>query len=228
MVKDYFTLRKKSSNPPKVTKTMDKTDQYSTGQVEEIFPAKIRNIGLAISSVISIAILAYYITFIMGCVNATPHALDLSIIFIFSTSCVIFFGVPWHQLGLSLKKFGPFEFEQKLEGQLQERIQEISYIEDKLAKLETSLNQKATSKTISNNSTPEQKMKDLIVKFLTEFQSSAYSPVRMEKWGAKQNGYSKFKNQLDLIRRMLRKLVVEKQLETRLSKRGNTLYSIKR
>jgi hypothetical protein len=131
-------------------------------------------------------------------------------------------------LGLSLKKFGPFEFERKLEGQSEEHIKDISALEDKIAQLEAAMKASGGEvKTTEIQPTPDEKeMRDLIIKFLTEYEQWSFSPLRMETWGAQRSGYSKLASNSSLLRRLLRSLVSEGVLETRVSKKGNTLYRV--
>jgi len=195
-------------------------------QQEELFPPKIRCIATAVFGVLSLAIISYFIAYIFGCVKVSPKDLSLSSLLIFSLLCVLLFSVPWNKLGLSLKKFGPLEFEKKLEGQSNEHIQDISALEDKISRIETIINQNNVKSDVVSNSSEEQEMRALIIQFLTEYQQYSFSPLRMENWGAKKKGYSKLKGNPQLLRRLLRKLVAEDLLDTRLSAKGNTLYRI--
>ncbi|MCG7940579.1 MAG: hypothetical protein N0C88_17260 [Candidatus Thiodiazotropha lotti] len=197
-------------------------------QEEELFPEKIRQIGFWISLVFSLAIVIYYVAFIFECVSPTPKDLGLSNLLLFSAACFLFFAVPWHKLGLNLKKFGPLEFEQKLEGQSEEHVKDISALENKIAQLEAAMKASGCEvKTAEVQPTSdENEMRDLIVNFLTEYEHWSFSPLRMETWGAKRPGYSKLASNSSLLRRLLRSLVSEGVLETRVSKKGNTLYCV--
>ncbi len=196
-------------------------------QKEELFPPKIRCIATAIFGILSIAIMCYFLAYIFKCVDASPKDLSLSNLLIFSLSCTLLFSVPWDKLGLSLKKFGPLEFERKLEGQSTEHLQDISALEDKIAQLEKICGKGSKSTDDADKPNEEDELRGLIIQFLTEYQRYSFSPLRMENWGAKKNGYSKLRGQPQLLRRLLRKLVAEDELETRLSEKGNTLYRIK-
>lgn len=197
------------------------------GQKEELFPPKIRCIATTVFSSLSVAIVLYFLAYIFKCVDVSPKDLSLSNLLIFSLSCTLLFSVPWDKLGLSLKKFGPLEFERKLEGQSTEHLQDISALEDKITHLEKIIDKGSKSIGGSEKSNNEEEFRTLIIQFLTEYQRYSFSPLRMENWGSKQNGYSKIKGQPQILRRLLRKLVTEGELETRLSEKGNTLYRIK-
>ncbi len=198
-------------------------------QEEELFPENIRKIGFWASLIFSVSLIAYYLAFIFHGATVSPKDLELSNLLLFSVASFLFFSIPWHKLGLSLKKFGPLEFERKLEGQSEEHIKNISELENKIAELEAAIAASGHQVQVSAiQPTPEeQEMRDLIVKFLTNFKQWSFSPSRMESWGAEQPGYSKLAGNPSLLRRLLRSLVSEGVLETRVSKKGNTLYRIK-
>lgn len=204
------------------------TDDHDD-QEEELFPENIRKTGFWVSLVISLAIIIYYVAFIFQRVSPTPKDLGLSNLLLFSAGCFLFFAIPWHNLGLSLKKFGPLEFERKLEGQSEEHIKDISEIENKLAQLEAAMKASGGIETTAERqpTQDEKEMRDLIIKFLTEYERWTFSPRRMETWGAQIPGYSKLANNSSMLRRLLRSLVSEGVLETRVSKKGNTVYRIK-
>lgn len=194
----------------------------------EVLPRRIQSAGFWCSLIMSVAIIAYLASFAAGCVTVSPKDLELTNILLFSLACLLFFGVPWNSLGLSLKKFGPLEFERKLEGQSEEHIKDISALEEKLASLEAALENKLGSNLQNNvkELDTNEGFKALVVQFLSDFDEWAFSPLRIENWGSKQKGYEELAGKTDLLRRILRKLVAEGILETRVSKKGNTLYRI--
>lgn len=202
-------------------------DDQQNGQ--ELLPKKIRTTGFWCSLGISAFIIAYIVGFAVGCVNVAPKDLGLISILLFSLASLLFFWVPWHSLGLSLKKFGPLEFDRKLEGQSVEHIENFSALEDKIEKLEKLLLSEGSENKHNSNvvSLTEAEYKNLIIRFLMDFNEQPFSPLRIESWGAKQEGYKELGGQSDFLRRMLRKLVSEKMLETAISKKGNTLYKIR-
>ncbi|MCG8017723.1 MAG: hypothetical protein JAY97_16030 [Candidatus Thiodiazotropha sp. 'RUGA'] len=197
-------------------------------QEEELFPDSIRKVGFWISLVFSSTIIIYYVAFIFQYVSPTPKDLGLPNLLLFSAVCFLFFAIPWRKLGLSLKKFGPIEFERKLEGQSEEHIKDISALEIKIAQLEAALKASVSEvKAVEIQPSPdENEIRDLIINFLTEYEQSSFSPLRMETWGAQRPGYSKLAGNSTLLRTLLRTLVSEGVLETRISKKGNTLYRI--
>ncbi len=198
-------------------------------QKEDILPKHIQRMGFWGSLAVTVVITAYLISFAAGCVTVAPKELELTNILLFSLACLLFFGVPWHSLGLSLKKFGPLEFERKLEGQSVEHIKDISVLEEKLASLEAAIENNLGNNLQANVQELDinEGLKTLVIQFLSDFDEWAFSPLRIENWGSKQEGYEGLAGNTDLLRRVLRKLVAEGILETRVSKKGNTLYRIK-
>lgn len=191
-------------------------------------PKSVHIAGSIISFIISILIIAYIVAFMFGCVKVPPKELDLTNLLLFSLTCFLFFAIPWNKLGLSLKKFGPIEFEKLLEGQSEENIINISELEDKIEALELKLLDVTGNHNVLNEITSDQpEFETLITNFLKEFSEWSFSPLRMEHWGAKQPGYSELANNPKRLRSILRKLVAKGILETKISKKGNTLYRIK-
>ncbi len=194
-------------------------------QVEELLPTTVKWIGFSISAVISLAILIYIIGYAFQCFERAPKDMGLSNLLLFSLACSVFFGIPWGKLGLSLKKFGPIEFERVLEGQSQEHASDLSAIEDKLAELESKI---ISTNGVSNGSlnTDQDDMTKKVLKFMERYRRWSFSPKKMETWSDKNNEseYIIFKEKPELLRRTLRKLVAKGDLDTRVSKKGNTLY----
>lgn len=195
---------------------------------DELFPENIRKIGFWASLLFSLALITYYIAFIFHFATTSPKDLEISNLLIFSATSFLFFSIPWHKLGLSLKKFGPLEFERKLEGQSEEHIKDISALENKIAELEAAIVEGGRQVPIIaiQPTTEEQQMRELIVKFLTEYKKWSFSPSRIETWGAQQPGYSMLADNSSLLRRLLRSLVYEGILKTSVSKKGNTLFRV--
>lgn len=190
---------------------------------EEILPPHIRIIGFIVSTILSVFSLAYIVGFTFRYFTVPPNDIGLDNLLLFTLASLIFFGVPWGQLGFSIKKLGPIEIERKLKGQSQEHLTNISLIEDRLQVLEDNLD----SSTINDNSAlyeTDLSMSDEVLKFLKQYNRWSFSPLKMEKWWDERKEYKIFKDKPDALRRTLRKLVANNQVDTKISKRGNTLY----
>lgn len=202
----------------------------ANGQQEALLPKNVQRYGFWLSLIGSLMLFTYFVIYIVGYVEVAPKDLGLANIFLFSLACFMFFSIPWHNLGLGLRRFGPLEFERKLKGQSEERIKDIAALEEKIEKLEEVLGRPpgAVHYVDKERNRKVSDFKALIVAFLREFDDRAFSPRRIENWGAQQPGYSELSGNSELLRTTLRRLVVEGTVETSVSQRGNTLYRIKK
>lgn len=156
----------------------------------------------------------------------SPKELGLPIILMFSVSLLVFAFIPWEQVRLIFKKIGPFELQEMLNTQANERDKELSEIDERLTTLEDKVFTGDETSFITK-SFYGPKLRQLLVKFLSEYEPTAYSPTKIKKWAAKQKGYEEFsKFELPHIRLVLRELVSEGILTTVVSRKGNTLYKI--
>ena len=68
----------------------------------------------------------------------------------------------------------------------------------------------------------------LLLKFLAEFNSWYFSPLRIQKWGARQRGYKEFsKYSTKDIRSCLNEFKKQNKIKTTTSQKGNTIFKIK-
>jgi hypothetical protein len=68
----------------------------------------------------------------------------------------------------------------------------------------------------------------LVKKFLGQYNQWAFSSSRIKNWGAMQNGFKEFENyEIEDIQRSFRRLISKKDVVTRMSRKGNTIYKIK-
>ncbi len=196
---------------------------------DQFVPEKVRNRGIGLSLLFSGLLVVYYLIYILGLVEASPRDLGLSNLLLFSLICFLFFAVPWLKLSPALRRFGPLEFERKLEGQSEERIREISALEDRIAEIEARLDHMASPEAavqVSRSQTDD-RLRILILEFFFRFDRMSLSPRRLETWGAQQPGFEGLARNPALLRQLLRRLVVENRLETTVSEAGTTLYRLK-
>lgn len=160
--------------------------------------------------------------------TAPPVELGLSGLLMFCVTALAIIHVPWHELGYRIKKVGTVEFEQALNAQVAERTEEISYLEKRIAALESALKDKKSiqgSEMFSKMYEPQ--LRKLLIDFLSANDRVAFSPSRIKEWGLMQPGFENLKTfEVGFIRHVLGKMVAERALETVISKRGNTLYRI--
>ena len=157
---------------------------------------------------------------------ASPAEIGITPIFIFSITILVALWIPWQLLGVRVTKIGGIEFEKIVAEQASEHAEEVTYLQDRIETLEKSVHRlDETAELIGCFAEPE--LRELLFKFLTTYSKWAFSPTRIRAWGSKQQGFSDLENyDYHFIRTTLQKMVSNNILETRISKKGNTLYRI--
>lgn len=157
---------------------------------------------------------------------ASPKDLGLSGLFIFSISALFLVWIPWSRLGIRISKIGGIEFKEIVQEQASEHAEELSYLEDRIESLEAQI-RKVDEMAEFTESFQEPELRNLLMGFLTKYKKWAFSPSRIRAWGSQQQGFSSLANyEHPFIRSTLQKMVSENLLETRISKKGNTLYRV--
>ena len=157
---------------------------------------------------------------------AAPSNLNISTMFIFSMIALCIVWIPWQKMGLKITKIGGIEFKDIVERQATEHTEELAYLQDRIEDLE---NQNRENDGISKlrETLEEPVLRETLLSFLNKYHKWAFSPSRISVWGAKQQGYSSLSTYTHpMIRNTLQKMVAENELETRISKKGNTLYRV--
>lgn len=151
-----------------------------------------------------------------------PAKLDIIDLMVFCFVGLIVCLLPWEHYRLRLRKIGPLEFEQILSTQAEERDAGFHEIRQRLATIEASHSSRIKEKNeLANDDLTR------LVKSLLAAHKVAFSPARIAAWGGHQPGFEKLSNySRDEIRRVLQGMVAKKELETVVSKRGNTLYRL--
>lgn len=183
-------------------------------------------IGLSATAVLCVSIFLMWKYIGDPTSYASPKELQLSNLLIFSLSVLLFILVPWDKLGIRIRKIGSVEFDRVVSGQAREHAEEFAELRARIEELEGKVRGMDEGATITE-SFATQELRPLILKFLTDFQPNAYSPLRINKWGARQPGYEKLAYyRQGLIRTVLQGLVAEGRVATKVSRLGNTLYKI--
>lgn len=157
---------------------------------------------------------------------ASPKELGLSGIFVFSISSLFIVWTPWSKLGLRISKIGGVEFKDIVQMQASEHAEELIYLETRIEFLERKVKDSDELAPLVDPMR-ETTLRTILLEFLTKYKKWAFSPSRIRVWGSKQQGFSSLSSyEHPFIRSSLQKLVSEGKLETRVSKKGNTLYRI--
>jgi hypothetical protein len=176
--------------------------------------------------------------------------LGLTTLMIAGTILTLFALAPWKSMGLSLRKLGFIEFEQVINAQAKERITDFTELRNRIEKLEGSMGNSINSAAgvaASKDNAPspdasradtaepstmdraQDKLGPLLVQFLRQYRTYAFSPARIQKWGSQRPGYETFGTQsASKIRQALQQLVLTGDVTTRVSQHGNTLYKASR
>lgn len=159
---------------------------------------------------------------------ASPSSMGLSGIFLFSLTALICVWVPWSRLGVRITKIGGVEFERILNGQASEHAEEIAYLQERIEALEHHVRH-PESGVLFEEILYEVPLREALMRFLNAYSEWAFSPSRIKSWGSAQPGFNELgQYEHAFIRSTLQKMVADGTLETRISKRGNTLYRVPR
>lgn len=157
---------------------------------------------------------------------ASPKDLGISSLFLFSITALFLVWIPWSRLGIRISKIGGIEFKEIVQEQASEHAEELSYLEDRIESLEAHIRKVDEMSGFTENFQEPELRKQLLT-FLTMYKEWAFSPSRIRAWGSQQQGFSAFSNyEHPFIRSTLQKMVSENIIETRISKKGNTLYRV--
>lgn len=188
-------------------------------------PTGIRWVLTLVFALIVLACIAIVVAYVQCPESAAaPKDIGLAPIFLFSVSALIVLWIPWQRLGIRITKIGGIEFEKIVAEQASEHAEELTYLQDRIEVLEGYV-RKIDDTAGLTEAVAEPELRKLLLEFLNKYSSWAFSPSRIRAWGAKQQGFSELSNyDYQFIRSTLQKLVTENELETRISKKGNTLY----
>lgn len=156
----------------------------------------------------------------------SPSDLQLGSVFIFSSAIFLLLSTPWPKLGLRINKIGPIEFERVINAQNREHIEEISELRQLLNEVDAKVRGSDDISSVSEHMASID-LRPLVIDFLSQNSPTAYSPLRIQQWGAKRSGFEKLSSyKLSNVRKVLQDMAAEGLLETTVSKLGNTLYRI--
>ncbi|MBY8115122.1 hypothetical protein KW542_21405 [Vibrio fluvialis] len=194
--------------------------------------------GLIISQCAKVLLSAFSVLVMSGCVYlvyryaeapetfASPKELGVSSVFLFFTSLLILIWVPWEKLGLKVTKIGGIEFKEIVAGQASENAEEFGYLENRIEFLEQKVHSmNEIDQFMESFHNPD--LRNLLLEFLTKYKKWSFSPSRIITWGSQQQGFSTLSSyEHRRVRSELQSMLTENLVETRLSKKGNTLYRI--
>jgi hypothetical protein len=180
--------------------------------------------------VLILLILTAYFYFILGTPqNIDPSKFGLSEIFIFLTIILAVINIPWGKMGIRIKKIGMLELEQVIKEQSSDNSIEFADLQKQIDELKEIKIENTQNNINTVNKKNINELDNLILKFLEEHSNYAFSPLRIKNYGGELDGFEKLKNvHTSEIRESLRRLLSKNKVETRISKKGNTIYIIKK
>ncbi|MDD1796265.1 hypothetical protein LRP50_24395 [Enterovibrio sp. ZSDZ42] len=181
-------------------------------------------VGIICSVVIFGCLGAAFLHFVSPSTFPSPRDLELSTYLLLFGGAMAIVVIPWERFGLRVSKFAGVEFAQLIDTQAKEQTEIVSDFEQRIAFLEDAVHLDTESFYTMVWSVSEKQTERLLERFFSEY-PMAFSPLRIEKWGAKQEGFDELGNmQPQLLRMTLRKMVREGKLATSVSRHGNTLF----
>lgn len=206
----------------------DNVDEKPLSQFDTlVLPPWYRRVFGLMSGLVSLICGGLYVAYIASPQGIpSPSDLQLGSVFIFSSAIFLLLTTPWAELGLRINKIGPIEFERVINAQNREHIEEISELRQLLNEVDAKVRGLDEVSSLSETMAPVD-LRPLITDFLRQHPATPYSPLRIQKWGAKQRGFEKLSiYSLSNVRKVLQDMAAEGLLETAVSKMGNTLFRI--
>jgi hypothetical protein len=164
--------------------------------------------------------------------DAKPSEFSLGSILIFCLTGLVIVLVPWGTLGLRLKKIGPLEFEQVISTQKKEQSESFAFLQGRIDELKKALEARPSGvervEPLSDLH-PSFALPIVLQKFLRNYPGRFFSPFTIKNWGSKRPGFEEFDSfSKTEISQALLTMLAANQVQTKISKRGNTLYGISR
>lgn len=156
----------------------------------------------------------------------SPGDLGLGGLLAFAVAAAGVVLTPWSALGLRVTKIGGIEFKDVVRGQAKEHFEDLNYLHNRIEKLENSIRKLDDTAAVTEHF-EEDKLSELLGDFLKAYRKYSFSPSRVSAWGSRQKGFGDLsKYDVPFIRNTLQKMVSNGEAETRISRKGNTLYRV--
>ncbi len=165
------------------------------------------------------------------------HNLGLDSIAFWSIIAILFVNIPWLRVARVFSKVGPVEFQDALAEQNREHNAVLAPLELQVEELKNAV---AELKHASGSAPTEVTRRDAesvmledelsqkIMEFFERYYGQFFNAPRIRNWGAKRKGFESLANwNTSQIDKRLRLLLAAGQIDTIVSKRGNTLYGLR-
>lgn len=210
---------------------MNRTDQQSLEEVDELLPPWARLAVSLISTVGIVVCLKIISSYVLDPVtNAAPDKVGIPTLLGILIAIVALTALPLQKMGIKVQKVFGVEFASVVQAQADERVREIAELRNQLVNLEKRVTASESSKGGSSNEGLRirrdlEPLQAELARFLLQYRKWAFSPTRIHNWGASQNGFESLKDySIDEIRDTLQGMVIGGKAKTSISRKGNTLF----
>jgi hypothetical protein len=165
-----------------------------------------------------------------------PTDLRLHEAIVFAIALLVLIVLPWHKLGLRVKKVGWLEFERVVTVQKKEHAQSVDLLDRRVTELEQwfqsldSSGQNSGPSKLAHVQTgrASEELQELLLLFLRKYPSHYFNAPRIRSWGSQQSGFGDLeKYPTILITQELHRMLGRGLITTKISRRsGATLYRI--
>ncbi|MEM9348263.1 MAG: hypothetical protein AAGB26_16770 [Planctomycetota bacterium] len=152
-----------------------------------------------------------------GYIEMTPEQMSLSVFFLVGIGLILIVQVPWQSIS-----FGGVEIER---AQRREEAQDYAQQITELRQLVAELSNGGASIEGSTIRLPTEQDKQLVLRFLSKWDTWGFNISRIIKWGGKRNGFARL-SELDHsdLQAILTDLIASGDVKTWISKKGSMLY----
>ena len=189
------------------------------------------NTRIVLSSIFGLIFIASLIAIVNSLLCNDISAEDLKSIginniLLYSLVGFIFVNIPYHKLGLVLRKIGPLEFEQAITNQHKENSDVFSVLEKRIWQLENP-DKSTADKQFAIINLAKNEIATCLYHFFTKYDSWSFTSSRIAGWGIEQGGFGCKEASLAEIRFVLQQMLSADLVKTRMSKGGNVMYKLK-
>jgi hypothetical protein len=161
--------------------------------------------------------------------DAKPSELGLGTVLIFCLAGLALVLIPWDLLGLRLKKFGPLEFERVINTQKQEQSESLAHLQKQIDELRQAAGTKLATASVATPIVPSKvDLPAFLKKFFANYPRRFFSPFTIKSWGGRQPEFKELASfEKEDITQALLSMLAKNEVQTKISKKGNTLYGIR-
>jgi len=200
-----------------------------------------RSLQIVVASILIAVVflsLAWLVRYAYMNPTVTPTQLRVHEVIVFAVALLVLVLMPWHRLGLRIKKVGWVEFERIVTVQKKEHAETIASLVDRLSALEAMLPREAgvspDPADATHGITPVQtgeanrQLRDLILTFLKSRPAHYFNAARIRSLARGDERFGTLSDHPSvLLNQELQRLLAAGLVRTRISRRsGDTLYRI--